>query len=926
MTSTTVSTAVTKKESLSDGDSLTVTSTGSVILTSNNDAVPVASQTTGVTIDNFGTIEATVAGDRAIKLSGPTQTNVLITNEVGGKIIATNDDAIHGGSTNTLLTAGSVTILNYGSISTTGNTGDNNGQGIDLDNTGGTFKSTITNYGTITTADADAIRTGINATVNNYGTISGGYAPQTDGDTDGSDGIDFQSQTGGVVNNYAGGTIVGARHGITGKNAITVTNAGTIQGTLGSGINMDTTSGTTLVTNSAGGLIVGNAGSYSYVDSNGATQTVSVDGDGIDVDYLVNIQNYGAIEAFGTSTGSLSEAITVGGGEIDNYAGGLIYSVQRAITVDDSNLGNAFGATTIYNEGTITGADGEAISITDTFADTITNKGVINGSVALGGGDDVYNDYAGSTLTGTLDGGTGTDTLNLLGTGAGSFGSVINFETLNVTSGSWTFTATEAFDTVSISSGASLQIGNGGLTGSLSGTITDNGSLIADTSGIVNLSSAISGTGTVTVEGGTLVLQAGNSYSGGTTINGGTLEVAHANGAGTGAITMAAGNQTLVLDSAAFSNGDFANVIEGFGAGDKIDLAGVTNATSVNLGANNELLVSLSNGSTLTLHLDPSESFAGEYFHLGTDSAGGLYITEDSQPCYCPGTLILTERGERPVEDLVIGDRLVTASGAVRPIKWIGRRSYSGRFILGRADIQPICIQAGALGTNRPRRDLWISPHHAMYLEGVLIEAHALVNEASIVQPMNSTDVSYFHIELDSHDIIIAEGALSESFVDDDSRMMFQNAHEYAELYGTDAKPAIYCAPRKQDGAEVERARAFIASLADIDHDGSLAPEWPRGMVERVGGGRVEGWIVRPSQLDALNHVEILVAGQLVGHALADMYRSDLEAVGIGHGRHAFSFDLPTDIDPSTVQVRCGRTAVTLPRSMSVSLIDILAA
>jgi hypothetical protein len=57
---------------------------------------------------------------------------------------------------------------------------------------------------------------------------------------------------------------------------------------------------------------------------------------------------------------------------------------------------------------------------------------------------------------------------------------------------------------------------------------------------------------------------------------------------------------------------------------------------------------------------------------------------------------------------------VVTRSGAVRPIKWIGRRSYSGRFIMGRKDILPVCIKAGALDDNVSRRDLCISPHHAM--------------------------------------------------------------------------------------------------------------------------------------------------------------------------------------------------------------------
>ena len=139
-----------------------------------------------------------------------------------------------------------------------------------------------------------------------------------------------------------------------------------------------------------------------------------------------------------------------------------------------------------------------------------------------------------------------------------------------------------------------------------------------------------------------------------------------------------------------------------------------------------------------------------------------------------------------------------TVSGEARPIKWIGRRSYAGRFSEGPKHILPVCIKAGALDNNVPRRDLWMSPHHAMYLEGVLIEARDLVNGVSIVQAERVEIVEYFHIELDSHDVIIAEGAPSESFIDDDSRGMFQNAHEYARaLSGCGNAPkARYYAPR----------------------------------------------------------------------------------------------------------------------------------
>ena len=931
MATTKITNSQTSAVKLNGGDELDLTSTGTLTVSSSNDAVTVNSQTSGVTIDNAGTIANTHSGQRAITIKGSSQTNLVITNEAGGTITASGDDAIHGGSSSTAITSGSISINNYGTISTTGTTGSTNGQAIDLDNTSGTVATTITNHGTITAADADAIRAGINATINNYGTIAGNYAALTDGGTDGNDGIDFQAQTGGKVNNYAGGTITGARHGITGENAVTVVNSGTITGKLGSGINIDyvagtSTTATTYVTNNAGGVIQGTAGSYSY--GSGGTSTASVDGDGIDVDYLVVIKNYGEIDAHGTSTGNLSEAITVGGGEIDNYAGGVIYSVQRAITVDDSNGGNAYGATTIYNEGTITGADGEAISITDTYADTVTNKGTINGSIALGGGNDTYNDYAGSTLNGQLDGGTGTDTLNLLGSGTGTFGNVANFEILSVQSGNWTFTDSESFTSTTIASGATLQIGNGGTTGSLSGSIDDEGGLIVDRSGTVTLSGAISGAGTLLAEGGgKLILSGANSFTGGTTINGATVEIASANGAGSGKITLSGGAQTLVLDSAAFTSNNFANVIHGFGEDDKIDLAGVSNAVSADLGSGNVLTVTLNDGSKLTLHLDPSESFSGEYFHLASDNSGGLYITESSQPCYCRGTLVLTDRGEQRVEDLAIGDRLMTVAGEARPVKWIGRRGYSGRFVLGRSDIQPICIKAGALGHATPRRDLWISPHHAMYLEGVLIEAKDLVNGVSIIQPMDATDVEYFHLELDSHDIIVAEGALSESFVDDDSRMMFQNAHEYAQLYPAEvAKAAAYCARRVEDGEELERVRAAIGRLIGGVSGEVSQPEPLQGFVDRIGGGLVEGWAMRPSQPDALNHVEVYVGDELIGCALAEKYREDLVAAGICRGRHGFTFQLPHGVDPSRVEVRCGRTGTVLAHAAGVCLIGPLAA
>src|SRR5258708_9094985 len=209
------------------------------------------------------------------------------------------------------------------------------------------------------------------------------------------------------------------------------------------------------------------------------------------------------------------------------------------------------------------------------------------------------------------------------------------------------------------------------------------------------------------------------------------------------------------------------------------------------------------NGGTMLDSLGDEAQFSGALPSFSNVEIG------TGVACHCPGTLIDTARGEVPVEQLAIGDGVVTAFGALRPIKWIGRRSYGGRFIMGRADILPICFKAGALDDNLPRRDLWISPHHAMHFEtadseGVLIEAKDLINGVSIVQADNVDKVEYFHIELHSHDVIVAEGAPSESFIDEASPGMFHTAHEYDTLYTDEVRrPACYCAPRLHDGYEV---------------------------------------------------------------------------------------------------------------------------
>ncbi len=185
-----------------------------------------------------------------------------------------------------------------------------------------------------------------------------------------------------------------------------------------------------------------------------------------------------------------------------------------------------------------------------------------------------------------------------------------------------------------------------------------------------------------------------------------------------------------------------------------------------------------------------------------------------SVACYCHGTRILTPGGEVPVEALAIGDLVVTAAGASEPVRWIGRRSYAGRFLAGRTHLLPILFRAGSLGDGLPRRDLLVSPAHAMFLDGVLVPAASLVNGTSIVQDHACDRVDYVHVELAHHDAILAEGAASETFLDDDSRAMFHNYREFAALYPDAPAPANFFAPRVEDGYVLEAIRQRLATVA----------------------------------------------------------------------------------------------------------------
>jgi hypothetical protein len=198
-----------------------------------------------------------------------------------------------------------------------------------------------------------------------------------------------------------------------------------------------------------------------------------------------------------------------------------------------------------------------------------------------------------------------------------------------------------------------------------------------------------------------------------------------------------------------------------------------------------------------------------------------------SPACFAAGTRIMTDTGFQPVEALRIGQRVVVAgpagdaTSACRRIVWIGHRHIDLTRHAEPALARPIRILANAFADSMPVRDLLVSPDHAIAVNGLLIQARLLQNGATIVREDRLQHVRYFHLELERHDLVLAEGLPAESYLDTGNRGAFDNAHTPLVLHPDWAggnrqarRESLSCMPFAADAARVEPEWRRLAARA----------------------------------------------------------------------------------------------------------------
>lgn len=526
----------------------------------------------------------------------------------------------------------------------------------------------------------------------------------------------------------------------------------------------------------AGGTSYGNGYSSGSVSNGGTISgTSSTDSNG-DVTISGLYARIGG--RLSNATAAQYGAIVVSGGTGTNLAatsGGALLTVANGV-ISGANVGSSaalfsfeYGSAVAYN----VAAGGQLYvgdqSVNPTTSAILTSKGVSSDN--LGG--------PGMVSGGTLQNGG----LEIITSGGTDKGSVIQGTqyvsaggiTLNdvVNSGGVQTLYSGAVTTGTIVGSGGTTVASGGAT--VSATVISGGNVLLNAAAIVR-GAVVSSGGQLTVSsgatasnvtvssGGTESILSGGTASGGTVLKGGNEVVA--SGATALNVTVSSGGSLTVAAGSYLSGTQVAQ-----GAVIDVDTLAYASGGTVKL-----------DGNTLTISEGGSTwqtTFAGtfkstDYFVLSRDTDGSTIATF---VCFCAGTLILTEDGEKLVEDLQIGDRAVTyvaGREVIQPITWVGHRTAQVRTDLPADQAgYPVRILKDAISPGVPHKDLVVTPEHCLYFEGRFVPARMLVNGRSVFYDLTMTNYEYFHVETENHSILWSNGALSESYLDTGNRREF---------------------------------------------------------------------------------------------------------------------------------------------------------
>ncbi|MEZ5684838.1 MAG: Ig-like domain-containing protein [Paracoccaceae bacterium] len=324
--------------------------------------------------------------------------------------------------------------------------------------------------------------------------------------------------------------------------------------------------------------------------------------------------------------------------------------------------------------------------------------------------------------------------------------------------------------------------------------------VISDVFDVLSSNTLSGGAGDDTLTGGPFDYLSGDEGNDVLRVNGGTAE------GGTGDDTFIVSG---TMEGGNYSGGDDQDTFRITGHADQPGVA--DHVIDGNEGGVDYDTLDLTGQGPLRVFYDPTNPENGtvQFYNSAGDPTSSITFTniENVIPCFTPGTLVATPKGERLVEELRVGDKVITRDNGIQEIRWLGRRDLTHAELLASPHLKPVLIRAGSLGDGLPERDMLVSPNHrmlvandktALYFEEheVLVAAKHLVDNRG-VKTVTTLGTSYLHFMFDQHEVVLANGAWTESFQPGDQTLGGMGNAQRAEIF--EIFPELQSAEGRED-------------------------------------------------------------------------------------------------------------------------------